>query len=86
MDATIYHHTKTETFRCLVLTKAGRVFEGDVLLRSESQIDFTIEGTGEGERVPGRGRLELGERGEVRLKVWSADSGGAPLFDLESPE
>ena len=86
LDATIYHHTKTETFRCLVLTKAGRVFEGDVLLRSESQIDFTIEGTGEGERVPGRGRLELGEKGEVRLKVWSADSGGAPLFDLESPE
>lgn len=67
LDAYFYHHTGVKALRCLALSEAGGVYEGDVRV-VEAGVEMDLKGY-EGERVvPRIVRVEFEKDGAVRVR------------------
>ena len=79
LDAYFYRHVKTNTLRCLALSNAGGVYEGDVRVIEGGALEMDFKGY-EGERVlPRMVRVEFEKDGAVRGRVWGGE--GALVLD-----
>jgi hypothetical protein len=80
LDAYVYHHTGAGVVRCLALSAAGGVYEGDVRVLDGGAIEMDLKGY-EGERVVSRVvRLDLEADGTARSRVWSVEAGARTLM------
>ena len=82
IEAYLFHPVGTEGVKALGLSKDGGVFEGAVVLEGRALEatgeEFGPEGTG-----PRRVRLDLGDDGTLRTRVWTERSAAdAPVWDL----
>lgn len=95
LDAYIYHHTGAKVLRCLVLSRSGAMYEGNVTVMEDGGVSLHLKGY-EGERVSRlEARIALEQDDRVWWRVWlvaeGADGGGAArgdertlLFDARS--
>ncbi|MBL9078390.1 MAG: hypothetical protein JNL08_12845 [Planctomycetes bacterium] len=71
LDACFYAPLDTGTLRCLVLTEAGGVFDGDVAAAVAGALQLDLRGH-EGDRAVAREvRLEVAADGTLHHRVWS---------------
>lgn len=71
LDTYFYHHTGTQTLRCLALSNQGGVYEGDVAVLEGGALQIELKGY-EGDRVvPYVARLDFEQDTMLRFRVWS---------------
>ncbi len=88
LDGYIYHNTGHNTpagiLRCLILTRDGGVYEGDVVLEGET-LQVQLEGHAGDQLVPLHAQLRLEKDGTLRQSVWlqNGHQSVRPLFEVE---
>lgn len=71
LDAYIYHQTGTSAVRCLVLSRGGGVYEGDIRMLNGGAMQLALTGW-EGETItPYVVRLDDNRNESFRLRLWS---------------
>ncbi|MDA1266715.1 MAG: hypothetical protein O2816_16670 [Planctomycetota bacterium] len=76
MDAYIYHHTGAGALRCLALTGAGGVYEGDVSVLEGGALQCDLTGY-VGDQVHSHVvRLDFAQDGTLRDRIWTLDKNG----------
>lgn len=82
LDAYVYHHTGANVLRCLALSNAGGVYEGDVAVLGGGVVQLALKGY-EGEAVTQRLlRFDLERDGGVRNRAWIRE-GADPVLDVQ---
>lgn len=82
LDAYVYHHTGTNSVRCLALSSRGGVYDGDVTAVDGGALQLDLKGYDGDKIVSYVARIDFEKDGTVRLRLWSM--GGAErtlLFD-----
>jgi hypothetical protein len=83
-DVFLYHHTGTDTLRCLALSNRGGVHEGDLTVLDSGALQLDLE-SHEGDQVVAQVmRFEFEKDGTLRHRIWSVDGAeGTPLLDVQ---
>ena len=82
LDAYVYHHTGANVLRCLALSNAGGVYEGDVAILAGGTVQLVLKGY-EGDAVMERVlRLDIQKDGGVRNQAWTRE-GADPVLDVQ---
>ncbi len=71
LDAYIYHHTGANAVRCLALSNRGGVYEGDLSVLDGGALQLDLKGYEEDHVVQHVVRLDLGQDGATRNRIWS---------------
>ncbi|MBT5737783.1 MAG: hypothetical protein HOI29_04345, partial [Planctomycetes bacterium] len=86
-DVFLYHHTGTDTLRCLALSKWGGVHEGDITgLAVHQEVALQVDlKSHEGDQVVEQVmRFEFEEEGTLRHRIWAVEGAeGVPLLDVQ---
>lgn len=82
-DLFLYHHTGTDTLRCLALSKWGGVHEGDLTVQDSGALQLDLE-SHEGDQVVEQVmRFQFEEDGSLRHRIGSVDGAeDTPLLDV----
>jgi len=83
-DLFLYHHTGTDSLRCLALSKWGGVHEGDLTVQDSGALQLDLE-SHEGDQVVEQVmRFQFEEDGTLRHRIWSVDGAeGTPLLHVQ---
>lgn len=71
LDAYLFHHTGTNTLRCLALTEPGGVYAGDWTVLDGGALEFDLEGYVADRVVPRVVRFDFEADGRLRQRIWS---------------
>lgn len=80
LDVYFYDHTGREGLRCLALSAWGAVYEGDVTVLEGGALQIDMLGYHRDEVVPHTVRLDFGEDGALRDRVWSVQGAERTLL------
>ena len=80
LDAYIYHHTGAAVLRCLVLSRSGGVYEGDVTALAGGGIQIDMKGYEADAEARYVVRVDYEKDGAVRERVWLANGAGRTLL------
>lgn len=73
LDAYLYHHTGANSLRCLALSEAGGVYEGNVSVIDGHALQLDLKGDEGGKAAQRLVRLDFEPDGALRQRVWSVD-------------
>ncbi len=73
LDAYLYHHTGTGTLRCLALSSRGDVYEGDVSVLEDGNLELNLVAYADEQAVRRVVRVDLENDQTLRLRAWSVD-------------
>jgi len=73
LDAYVYHHTGASVLRCLALSRAGGVYEGDVRVLDGGALEIDLKGYEGARAVTHLTRIDFENDKTLRQRVWSVD-------------